>query len=253
MTTISHRDARIMICEGFRKLFGHEPARHVAQLVQCVGIIESGYGQYWRAHVFDQLKAKYGAEPAFPTWGAVTAGKSWTGKTFSHGDTRPNSDGSDTPYVTLFRAHDSLGDAAKDLVKQVYLVEPPGYPPRHKTVLPAANAGDVYGFSFALYGYYLGRGKTKEERVAGHHKAVVNAMARMCKALGEDPPNKIDAAAYNEALANADAEWKSWAELRAEALEANALLDVIGTLRTDALREMAGLPPVNDDGGDDVA
>ncbi len=248
--TFSHRDARVLICEGYRKLFGHEPSRPVAQLVQAVGIIESGYGMYWRQKVWDELHAKYGAAPIFPTWGAITAGKSWasTGKTFSHGDTRPNADGTNTPYVTLFRAHDSALEAATDLVRIVYLAEPPGYPPRHKTVLPAAKAGDVYGFSDALYGYYLGQGKTKAERVAGHHKAMTNALARMCKALGEEPPSKEAAALMNAAQSEADLEEKSWAELRAEALEAQ--LDVIGTLGNEALRELAGLGFESDEGPD---
>lgn len=228
MTKISHRDARILICEGYRKLFGGEPPRAVAQLAQSVAWLEANYGAGWRPHVWEQLRSKYGDVPMFPTWGAITAGKEWSGKTFEHKDSYPDhknpkaDKNGNVWYSTAFRVHDTAADAAKDLVRIVYLAEPKGYQPRHKTVLPAALAGDPYAFSAAMYdsGYYRGFGKTREERIAGHHKAVMNALARICKALGEDPPNKINAAEFNAALATAESEVKSNAELRALALEA---------------------------------
>jgi hypothetical protein len=238
VSNVTHREARTLICEGYRKLFGQEPPRSVAQLAQAVALLESNYGKGWRSHVWEQLRAKYGDAELHPTWGAITATKSWTGKTFEHRDSRPNADGTNTWYSTSFRVHDTAAEAAEDLVRIVYLVDPPGYPPRHETVLPAALAGDVYGFSEALYGYYLGFGRDKAERVAGHHKGMTRCLAVICKALGEDPPNKIDAAEYLKALAESEQEFRCWAELKAQVVEANAALDVLGIIRAEGLKEL---------------
>ncbi len=186
--TFSHRDARVLICEGYRRCFGVEPERSVAQLVQAVGVLEANYGAGWSDAVWDYVDAHGGG---FPTWGAITAGPGWTGKTFEHRDSRPKADGTNEWYVTKFRVHDTAADAAKDLVRVVCLAEPRGYLPRHKLVMPAAKRGDALAFSAALYdtGYYRGFGPDRNARIAGHHKAVSSALARIGKALGEDPPN----------------------------------------------------------------
>jgi hypothetical protein len=238
---ISHRDARILICEGYRRLFGHEPIRPVAQLIQAIGVLETNLGAGWSKHVWDQLKTKYGADSEsslYPTWGAITAGREWSGKTFEHKDSKPNPDGSSTWYVTSFRVHETAAEAAQDLAKIVCLAEPRGYPPRHKVVLPAALKGDVYGFSAALYdtGYYRGFGKTREDRIAGHHKAVTNALARICKALGEEPPSKIDADLYQAEALKSEQESRDWASLKARALEAQ--IDVLEIIRLDAMKDL---------------
>jgi hypothetical protein len=238
---VSHRDARILICEGYRRLFGHEPIRPVAQLIQTVGVLESNYGTGWSKHVWDQLKAKYGdTQLLYPTWGAITAGREWLGKTFEHKDSKPKADGTNEWYVTSFRVHETPAEAAQDLARIVCLAEPKGYPPRHKVVLPAALKGDVHGFSAGLYdtGYYRGFGKTREERIAGHHKAVTNALARICKSLGEDPPNTVDAELFRAESLRAEQDSKSWADLRARALDAQ--IDVLEIIRLDAMKELAG-------------
>ncbi len=231
--TISHRDARILLCEGYRKCFGHEPARAVAQLVQAVAILETNYGQGW-GHGLST------AGSGSNNWGAITAGREWTGDTFEHKDSRPKDDGTNEWYVTKFRVYPTPADGAKDLIRIVFLAEPKGYRPRHATVLPAALGGDPHAFSAAMYdtGYYRGFGKTRDERIAGHHKAVTNAIARVCKSLGEEPPNKVDAALYNEATKLSEAEDLCWVQLRAQVLAATAALDVIGIVRADGMRDM---------------
>jgi hypothetical protein len=194
--TFSHRDARVLICEGYRRCFGVEPERSVAQLVQAVGVLESNYGAGWSNAVWDELDAMYGT--CYPTWGAITATMAWTGKTFEHRDSRPATaaelaagKGPNIWYITSFRVHDTAADAAKDLVRVVCLAEPRGYVPRHKLVMPAAKRGDAKAFSAALYdtGYYRGFGPDRDTRIAGHHKAVSSALARIAKALGEEPPS----------------------------------------------------------------
>jgi hypothetical protein len=242
---VSHRDARILINEGYRRVWGVEPLRHAAQLVQCVAVLESNYGQGWGAHVWDDLNALYGQGPHYPTWGAITAGAEWTGKTFSHRDSRPATaaekaagkadENGNVWYVTNFRVHESAAEAAQDLVRVVTLVEPKGYPPRHKLVMQAAKKGDPAAFSAALYdtGYYRGFGPDRAARIAGHHKAVLRSLAGICKALGEEPPS-LAAAALAVAEQQADeAAAKSWAELRALAVDAVGSLDVSMVGRDD--------------------
>jgi hypothetical protein len=223
---VTHRDARILICEGYRRVWGVEPLRHVAQLVQCVALLEAHYGQGWGKVVWDDLEARYGAGPHYPTWGAITAGREWTGKIFAHRDSRPKSDGSSEWYETNFRVHKNLEEAAQDLVRIVTLAEPRGYPARHKVVMPAAKLGDAYAFSAALYdtGYYRGFGATRAERIAGHHSAVVRSLNSICKALGEEPPSLAAAAVAVAEQQAAEADARSWAELRAEAISANEAL-----------------------------
>lgn len=222
--TISHRDARIMVCEGFRRLYGSEPTRPVAQLVQAVAILETNYGEGWSK----KIPGAYGSF----NMGAITAGREWTGETFSHRDSYPDSTGKNIWYETKFRRYPTPQDGMTDLVKVVYLKRP--------SVLAAAKAGDSHGFSAAMYDttYYKGFGKTREERIANHHRAVTGAIARMCKALGEDPPSGAVAAELNAAKHDAEIEARSLAELRAAV--GDAQVDVVGALTSDAKRELTG-------------
>ncbi len=232
--TISHRDARIMICEGYRRIYGAEPTRSVAQCVQAVGILETNYGQGWSPKV-------PGAVGSF-NMGAITAGREWTGETFEHRDSYPDATGKNIWYSTKFRRYPSAQDGMTDLVRIVYAKRP--------SVLAAAKLGDAYAFSAAMYDttYYKGFGKTRAERIDNHHRAVSGAIARMCKALGEEPPSREGALVANAAVIEAEEDARSWAELRAEA--AGAQVDVVGELRPEALREMAGIDPESDDGPD---
>lgn len=219
---VSHRDARILICEGYRRVWGVEPLRHVAQLVQCVALLEAHYGQGWGKPVWDDLEARYGAGPHYPTWGAITAGREWAGKIFAHRDSRPKPDGTSEWYTTNFRVHETAAEAAQDLVRIVTLVEPRGYTARHAVVMKAARAGDPYAFSASLYdtGYYRGFGPDRATRIAGHHKAVTRSLNTICKALGEEPPSLAAAALAVLNEAEAEAEQRSAAEIRALAVGA---------------------------------
>lgn len=226
--TFAHREARDLIREGYRRCFGADAPRPVAQLVQAVGVLEANYGAGWSDAVWADLDARYPGAVVYPTWGAITAGSTWTGKTFSHRDSRPATAAElaagkadakgNVWYVTNFRVHDTAIDAARDLVRVVCLVEPRGYRPRHEVVMPAAKRGDAYAFSAALYdtGYYRGFGPDRGTRIAGHHKAVTSALVRIAKALGEPPPTVPDTATDLS-----DPEW--------EALRVLAVRDRINT------------------------
>jgi peptidoglycan hydrolase-like protein with peptidoglycan-binding domain len=180
MMTITHRDARAIVNEAFRRAFAREPGRAEAQCVQAVGWLETGYGQSWKP-----------PGDGSNNWGAIQKG-GWTGPVFSYTDTRPNEDGTSTPYRIDFRKYVTPVDGATDLCWRVLTG---GMPPgREKAVAPFAKSGDTLGFSSGLYDtvYYQGFGRTREERIGHHHKAVVNACAAMARELREPMPDGSD-------------------------------------------------------------
>lgn len=172
---LDHAQARKDATEGFTRKFGRPPTLPEVQLLQAVGMLETSYGLGWK-----------GAGRGSFNMGAITAGPSWKGATFEYRDSYPDSNGVDHWYTTKFRAYPDAVAGWEDLANIMYEDRP--------SVLKAASAGDSYGVSAALYEttYYKGRGKTAAERIAGHHKAVMNALLAQCKALGEHLPNGED-------------------------------------------------------------
>jgi hypothetical protein len=114
--------------------------------------------------------------------GAITAGPAWKGATFEYRDSYPDENGVDHWYVTKFRKYASAVEGWADLANIMYEDRP--------TVLKAASAGDAYGVSAALYEtkYYAGRGKTAQERIAGHHTTIKRNLVSLCLALDEAMP-----------------------------------------------------------------
>ncbi len=191
---LTHKDAAEIVKEAFRRVFGRLPTRAERQLLQAVAWLETGYGQHW-----DNRGA------GSNNWGAIQATKIWTGKTFAYVDTRPNDDGTSTPYDQLFRAYDSAADGAADLAKVVFTGgrNPPlgmrdkvshVYGARGLLVLEPAKRGDAEGFSSGLYDtvYYQGFGRTREERIKHHLLAVNNACNKMALEIKEPLPNGED-------------------------------------------------------------
>jgi hypothetical protein len=226
---MNHRDARILLSEAFRRRFSREPTRPEAQCLQAVALIETGYGEGWKS----PGNGSYNL-------GAIQAGTSWSGETFQYTDTRPNADGTSTPYVTKFRKYPSAIAGAEDLVRVVYQVQPRGRMSRQVTVLPAAASGDSRKFSRALYetGYYEGFGATPEDRINNHHRQIERALKSISAALGEPMPDGEGAPASMPSAPPEPQPLLS-AEDRARAIAAQ--VDVVGTLRVDAMREMTGL------------
>lgn len=188
---ITHKDAAQIVNEAFFRVFGREPTRPERQCCQAVGWLETGYGQHWDSR---------GA--GSNNWGAIQATKIWQGPTFEYVDTSPNPDGTSTPYHQAFRSYPAPIDGAKDLVKVVYTG---GRNPilgatekianswgsRGALALPAAARGDTAAFSAALYDtvYFQGFGRTREERIGHHLKAVNNACTKMAIEIGETMPD----------------------------------------------------------------
>lgn len=176
---MNDREMRVLLSEAFARRFGRQGTLPELQCLQSVAWLETSYGQGWKP-------------PGNGSWnfGAMQAGSSWTGATFVYTDTHPNADGTSTPYIVAFRKYPTAIAGAEDLLRIVYVNKG-----RDKTVLPAASSGDTLAFSKTMHdsGYYEGFGATVGIRIAHHHDAVVGAIRRMAKALGEPLPKDIEA------------------------------------------------------------
>jgi hypothetical protein len=186
---LTHRDARNCLTQAFWLEFGRQPTRQEVQLAQAVSWIESRYG------------AAFGHSN---NMGAVHAGASWHGPTFTHAETSPNVDGTNTPYTGVFRAYASPAEGFRDLVRVIYRSQYWG-----AAALAAARTGQARDFSAALYhggvnGYYEGSGGAKYDklgvlvrsaadvRIDRHAASMRSALTVMCLALGEPMPDGSD-------------------------------------------------------------
>jgi len=175
---ITHQQAREWLHNAFFEVFLREPILCEMQCAQAVAWLETQYGMGWGAH-----DTGFGSN----NMGAVQAGSSWTGQTFEHRDSTPQSDGTSRWYVTKFRAYPTPQLGMADLIRAVYVWH------GRTMALGAASAGHVYGFSEELYatGYYEGFGATPAARIENHHKAVVSAMRIFTRALNEPLPAEL--------------------------------------------------------------
>ncbi|HWA29082.1 MAG TPA: peptidoglycan-binding domain-containing protein [Lacunisphaera sp.] len=117
--------------------------------------------------------------------GAIT-GIGPGGQFFVARDSYPDKNGKNHWYETKFRKYPNPADGWADLAHVVYRIGG-----RDKLVLPPASKGDTLGFSSGMFDtkYYLGYGKSRDERIAHHHLAVMNAIAAMARELGEPMPD----------------------------------------------------------------
>lgn len=183
---LDHAAAREHIDAGFRRIFGRAPTLPEAQCVQAVALIESGYGTAWKGAGAGQnnwgavqyrTPAQLGMkEPPYPLY-------SPDGKGFLYTDTTPQADGTSRSYAVYFRRYDTPAEGAADVVRIAY--------ERRPSVLEAASRGDLYGVSAALHAtrYYEGFGRTVQDRINNHHKAMMRAVTSIARALGEPLPD----------------------------------------------------------------
>jgi hypothetical protein len=174
-TQPSHAEARYLIVQAYRTLIRGEPTELVAELAQAVGWLETHYGAAWKAPGDGSCN-----------WGAVQdkypicrtsrrPGQPWAPEhtCFAYVDTKPQSNGTSTPYAVCFRRETDHVAGALELVRQVY--------GKRATVLGAALRGDAKGFSAALHAtrYYEGWGATVPERIQHHADAVAGSLRIM--------------------------------------------------------------------------
>lgn len=161
----------------------HEQARHFARIsiINAFGVasegevkalagvacLETSYGDGWK-----------GAGVGSHNQGAIQCGKGWAGARFSYIDTHPNADGSSTRYQIDFRKYPTREAGWADLVQVVFVNA------NRRIVRSAAQQNDWYGVSKAMRQtlYYEGFGKTQEERISNHFRALSGAIARADKA-----------------------------------------------------------------------
>jgi hypothetical protein len=171
---MNHQDMRLLLRDAFARVFSRDATLPELQCLQAIAALETSYGQGWKP-----------PGDGSNNFGAIQAGAGWTGATFEYTDTHPNADGSSTPYSVKFRKYATPIDGAIDLTKVVYLNRG-----RDKLVLAPASKGDTLGFSRGLHesSYYEGFGKTVDDRIANHHKAVERSILQQAEALHEGLP-----------------------------------------------------------------
>jgi hypothetical protein len=161
----SHAEARALATAALSKRFGMAPSAGEVRALAGIGNLESHYGDGFGSN---------------NNIGAVQAGPDWTGETFIHKDTHPNPDGTSTTYETKFRKYPTRKAGWEDLAIQAFSVR------GRSSVRAAAKNSDWAGVSRALYktGYYEGFGKTEDERIDNHVKALTSAINSADKAVG---------------------------------------------------------------------
>jgi len=160
MTT--HAQAREYAAQSLGAVFG---GAHAGEIKAEAGVayLETSYGDGWK-----------GAGKGSFNQGAIQCGSGWKGDRFSYVDTHPNADGTSTAYRIDFRKYPTVGDGWFDLCQVVFVNR------GRFIVRAAAQACDWLGVSRGLHktGYYEGFGKTVDDRIANHHRALVRAIAK---------------------------------------------------------------------------
>jgi hypothetical protein len=163
---LTHTEAADVVRFAFTTLTGRSPGRHERQLVQAMGLLETGYGSMLGGN----------------NWGANLArpGEPYVEAT----DSRPL-DGKDVKYVGRFRAYSSHAEGCAGMLRVIL---------SYNTDI-AAKRGDVVGFAKALYtpkagrqvGYYAGIAKdTPEQRVMRRARSLLALIIGIAKECGED-------------------------------------------------------------------
>lgn len=181
---LSHAEAFELVSGAVGKVLGDQP-RSVAVFCQAVGCLESSYGRSWKgpgqgSHNWGAIQHK--CPPCHPSL-VAEPGKHGC---FTYKDTRPNDDGSSTPYAVCFRTWVNDEEGVEALVRTVYST-------RRKSVLEAAAAHDVWAFSAAMYdtGYYQGFGQTREIRISHHADTVRRIVRAIERALDGEQPAQV--------------------------------------------------------------
>jgi len=168
------------ITDGLQDLYGRslsELLRPEIELLCAIGWLETGGGRGWS-------KAIPGAADSW-NMGAITAGASWTGDTFAHRDSYPDANGVNHSYTTKFRRYANAFEGWKDLGRVAYL--------QRQSVARAACRDEPYAVSAALYdsGYFRGFGATRDDRIAAHHKRLVQCYSAVRKGDALELPEQV--------------------------------------------------------------
>lgn len=160
-----HADARAAATAALTKRFGVTPTAGEVWALTGVGWLEARYGEGW---------------PGTNNIGAITADASWKGETFEHKDSYPDDNGNQIWYVTKFKKYPTAVDGWLDFANEVFSNR------GRANARAAAKRNDWAGVSRVLFetSYYKGIGKTREERIANHVKALTASIKAANKELG---------------------------------------------------------------------
>lgn len=168
--------ARQAVVDGWQKAHpGYDPSLSELQAVQAVSRLESGYGS-WGNHPKCGNNGvgsnNWGSTqyPKLPKDGGCPDG------TFLCEDYDA---AHDKHYKVCFYKYPTPADGAAAVVKHMTTHRPKTW--------AAMKTGDAVQISTAMYDehYYGGFGKTREERIEGHVKALSGAAQKIATALGE--------------------------------------------------------------------
>lgn len=178
--TMVHIEERRYVREAFALEFPAiiDPPLLVVQALQGVGWLETGYGRWWKSAEGKTSKNKGAVQHSRPPCDPL--------KSFQYTDTHPNADGTSTPYHICFRKYVDDVAAWRDVARIAYRQVRIGSQMR-RPALEAALANDLYGVSAGMFvqHYYEGWGRTQEERIGHHFKALSSAVVVQAKELVE--------------------------------------------------------------------
>lgn len=177
----------------FEDVTGRAPTQASLHVALAVAFYESGLGGAWVSRrIYDRLVDLDYVADDFETWASAVRratnlgatqykrpqdfgpgpwpAESPDGNGFLYMDTNPDDQGLSHPYAMYFRARFSgtPEEVARDYLRILYVIH------GRSSVLDEAEAGDLYGVSTQLRStsYYAGFGRTQDERIANHFRAV---------------------------------------------------------------------------------
>lgn len=205
--------ARQAVVDGWQKAHpGDQPSLSELQAVQAVSRLESGYGS-WGNH------PKCGNNGVGSNnWGSVQAcvpclegekknscckvrnGECPDG-TFLCGDYDA---AHNYNYAVCFYKYPTPADGAASVINHMTTHRPKTW--------AAIKTGDAVAISTAMYDehYYGGFGKTREDRIEGHVKALTGAAEKIATALGEPLVVKRGGAGGGDGLLGSGSDGSSW-------------------------------------------
>jgi hypothetical protein len=138
----------------------------ISLLLRALSFFETRYGTGWKV-------------PNTHNWGAITAGKGWSGDTFSYSDPKYGEEIDSPESIQKFRKYPDDESGVRDLLR---LLEK-----QHAKSLELARAGNWEGISEALFdsGYYGGRQATRTGNIQAHMGAFLRTINDIVEATGE--------------------------------------------------------------------
>lgn len=167
---VTHAEARDWAFEGTKEALGREPTLAEVQFVQAVAFLESRYGQGWKNDCVGSFNM-----------GAVQAHMPPCGDdSCLYTDSHPNDDGTSTKYEVCFKRYTDAVSGMRDVARILY---------KQMKIRPDS----IESVSTQLYDhhYYQGFGATRDERIAGHVKALTSALNSITTSLNEPMPPPV--------------------------------------------------------------